>query len=142
MANRLLYISRALTEGKQRWPAINCAVEKLPGPLVSSPVIATLPGITVHKSFATVIPYLFRVSVVAIFVTPLSVFATDHCHPVHRLHCDHRGRRVIAVDMAPQKKRPTALKMLMRPNIRALETADDWVKSSRMTMALAMTVMP
>jgi len=139
MANRLLYISRAVTEGKQRWPAINCAVEKLPGPLVSSPVIATLPGITVHKSFATVIPYLFRVSVVAIFVTPLSVFATDHCH---RLHCDNRGRRVIAVDMAPQKKRPTALKMLMRPNNRALETADDWVKSSRMTMALAMPVMP
>jgi hypothetical protein len=34
MANRLLYISRALAKGKPRWPTINCAVEKLPGPLV------------------------------------------------------------------------------------------------------------
>src|SRR5258708_3369893 len=34
--HRLLHISRALTEGKQRWPAINSAVENLPGPLAGS----------------------------------------------------------------------------------------------------------
>jgi hypothetical protein len=34
--HRLLHISRALTEGKQRWPAINCAIENLPRPLVGS----------------------------------------------------------------------------------------------------------
>jgi hypothetical protein len=33
----LLHISRALTEGNQRWPPINCAVENPPGPLVGSP---------------------------------------------------------------------------------------------------------
>ena len=34
--HRLLHISRALTEGKQRWPAIQCAVEHLARRLVGS----------------------------------------------------------------------------------------------------------
>jgi hypothetical protein len=34
--HRLLYISRALTKGKQHWPTIHCAVENLAGRLVGS----------------------------------------------------------------------------------------------------------
>src|SRR5258708_36159031 len=65
--HRLLHISRALTEGKQRWPASNCAVENLPGPLVGSLTCdCNLACITVRKSSATVVPNLFVVSVVII----------------------------------------------------------------------------
>jgi hypothetical protein len=72
--HRLLHISRALTEGKQRWPAINCAVENLPRPLVGSLTRDCDLALHYGAQVFCVIPNSFLVSVRVIFASPLSVF--------------------------------------------------------------------